>query len=274
MKLNSSSLMLLTGLLALAALTAFGFYFTQPGTTAIAESQPTEMPAQIESDFENDMVGPEISQEEKKWPSATSSDITIQITSAKLVKKEVDINYFVDMLEIGLCHTMLDQGEWIVWPDYLHYGDQSVFPGYFFSLSGEARGEILADGKNPGRLCHFLYYPIDDPETLNLPMKFAITYFGVPYNEGYSPCGNIMRRWETNVKAQAYGMKISCQDDFAKGPTVTLDDYSKSVNSEDAQWVFDMLTNAKVPGYWEFVITHLDPPSEVASYLEWVNVEP
>ncbi|MFO7583240.1 MAG: hypothetical protein R6W69_00810 [Anaerolineales bacterium] len=265
------SVILLTGLLALAALTAVVFYFTQPGATAAAESQPSEMPIQVESDFENDMVSTDADRAEKKWPSATSNDITIQITSVKLTQEEMPITetledgslheyvYVFDLLEIGMCHTMLDNGDWVIWPDYLHYGNQSVFAWGLYRFEGEAQGEILADGKNTGERCQLLYYPIDDPETLSLPLKFAITSFGVPYNEGYSPCQNIERRWRTNVKAQEYGMKISCQDDFTNGPTVTLDDYSKSVSREDVQWVFDMLTNAEVPGYWEFVITEIEP---------------
>jgi hypothetical protein len=271
MNLKNMFLMLLTGLLALASLSAVLFYFTQPGATAVAESQPPEIPAQVKSDFEDDMVGTEIAREEKKWPSATSNGITVQITSVKLtqverLKFETDKDGnprlvpgefdLVDALEIGMCYTAPDDGEWRIFSRGISFGDYQIFDVSYEIFEGEK----LADGKEFGMRCGAARYLLQDgAKSLVMPVRYSIEFFSAAQRENHTPCQEIQQRWRTNPLAQEYGMKISCQDDFAKGPTVTLDDYSKSVNREDAQWVFDMLTTAQVPGHWEFVLTEIEP---------------
>ncbi|MFO7583242.1 MAG: hypothetical protein R6W69_00820 [Anaerolineales bacterium] len=269
MKPKALTLSMLTSISALAALTAVVFYFTQPGVTAVAENQPTNIAPSQEP-----VEGEEPIQVPVKYPVAVDQHITVEVTSARIFIRGVEyfnsepdetgvypeepgelIKVGIPFVEIGICYTTLDGGEWYPAAEHLYYGKHKVWISEFEFMEGEK----YASSTSTGVRCAHLRYLIEDVDSVTLPMKFSIEEFYAPGREVNSPCQEIQQRWRTNPLAQEYGMKISCQDDFAKGPTVTLDDYSKSVSREDVQWVFNMLTTAEVPGQWEFVLTEIEP---------------
>jgi hypothetical protein len=85
MNLKNMFLMLLTGLLALAALTAIVFYFTQPGVTAAAENQPTNI-APTQEPFKQQ----EPPQVPVKYPVSVDKHITVEVTSARIFIRDVE----------------------------------------------------------------------------------------------------------------------------------------------------------------------------------------
>ena len=250
------------GLLALAASASAAFYFSQPQAVALAESQPT--PVLPTQKVEKPQASPEIL---SKLPVVTDSDVTVEVTSARIVQRDVEIYTETDVkeiydvgyvpayyFEIGICYTTLDGGEWYPWPGHLLYGEYDIYPDQVEFLEGEK----VADAKGPGIRCAQVRYLIEDPNTITLPIRFSVRSFYAPGRELYSPCQEMQQRLATSPKAQKYGLKISCTDDAEKNPSLSLDEYSKSVNAEDAQKVFDVIATSEVHGEWKFVLTDIE----------------
>lgn len=68
----------------------------------------------------------------------------------------------------------------------------------------------------------------------------------------------MQQRLSTSPKAQEYCLKISCMDDAEKGPSVNLEEYSKSVSAEEAQKVFNVIATSEVYGEWKFILNDLE----------------
>lgn len=116
----------LLSLLALAPASA-AFYFSQPQAVTLAESQPT--PVLPTQKVEKPQVSPETP---SKLPVVTDNDVTVEVTSARIVQRDVEIYTETDVkdiydvgyvpahyFEIGICYTTLDGGEWYPWPGHL-----------------------------------------------------------------------------------------------------------------------------------------------------------
>ena len=237
---KNTPLFVTLGLLALAALAFAAFYFSQPQAVALAESQPASQP-QMQS---VDELQPS-SQIVRELPVLTVNDIAVEITSARVTQFNI---------EIGICYTALDDGEWRARVGQLKYGENAIYADSIEYLEGET----LADSKSAGTRCALVRYIIEDPDAITLPVEFSIGYFYAPYRELYSPCQEMQQRLATSPKAQEYGLKISCTDDAEKNPSLSLDEYSKSVNAEDAQKVFDVIATSEVHGEWKFILTDLE----------------
>jgi hypothetical protein len=252
------------GLLALAASASAAFYFSQPQAVALAENQPTSQP-QMQS---VDELQPS-SQIARELPVLTVDDITVEITSARVTQFNREVyaetgeeTYTYQLvgyalthgIEIGICYTALDDGEWRARVGQLIYGENAIYADSIEYLEGET----LADGKNAGTRCALVLYIIEDPDAITLPVEFSIGYFYAPYRELYSPCQEMQQRLATSPKAQEYGLKISCTDDAEKGPSLSLDEYSKSVNAEEAQKVLNVIATSEVHGEWKFILTDLE----------------
>jgi hypothetical protein len=251
-------------LLALTALASAIFYFSQPQAVALAESQPTSQPQIL--DVDELQTSSEIARE---LPVLTVNDTTVEITSVKATQFNREVyaetgkdTYTYQLVgyalthgvEIGICYTAPDDGEWRPWVGNLIYDKYVVYPDSITILEGET----LADGKKSGTRCALILYVIEDPDSVILPLEFSITRFYAPGRELYSPCQEMQQRLATSPKAQKYGLKISCTDDAEKGPSISLDEYSKSVNAEEAQKVFDVIATSEVHGEWKFVLTDIE----------------
>ena len=183
---------IVVSLLILTTSISIGLYFSQPQGTALANNVPAqqipqEQPAQAVIE---QATHQEASLKTQETLSKTQNDITVEITSAKVISTGV---------EIGICYTAPDNAEWRPMPGLLLYGEYEGYPDEIEFLEGE----ILADGKNTGTRCALIRYRIDDPNTLATPVEFSIIKFYAPGREMYTPCQELQQRLDSNPKAKA-----------------------------------------------------------------------
>ncbi|MBI3165930.1 MAG: hypothetical protein HYZ24_14700 [Chloroflexi bacterium] len=234
---NGVQFVLTASLLVVAVVTAIGFYASRPQTTAGAyvreqfpylgrpSNTPTPQP-------DNEIL------------SQTVNDITVKITSAKIIETGV---------EIGICFTTLDGGEWYPMPGHLFYSSYEIYPDEF-----EFTTETLADGKNFGERCALVRYRIDDKENITTPIQFSIIAMHAPQREMYTPCQEFQQRLETNPNAHAYGLRARCVETGNNGISVELIGNAKSVSQEKAKGLLNLIASANVDGPWEFTITKIE----------------
>jgi hypothetical protein len=238
---------LVASLLVITTSISVGFYFARPQTAALANNEPVqqmskEKPAQA-------VIEQNTSQEAQlKAQEAilkTQNDITVEITSAKVINTGV---------EIGICYTTPDNGEWYPMPGHLFYDKYEVYPDEYEFLEGE----ILADGKNTGTRCALIRYRIDDLKTFTTPIEFSILKFYAPGREMYTPCQELQQRLDSNPKAKAYGLKAKCVENSDGTISATLLDHAKSVSNDNAKQALDKIAKAEVVGPWEFTIAEIE----------------
>ena len=175
----------------------------------------------------------------------TQNDITVKIASAKIISSG---------MEIGICYTTLDNGEWRPLPAHLFYDKYDVFPDEIQFLDNE----IPADGKNTGTRCALVSYRIDDPDTITTPIRFSVLQFYAPGREMYSPCEELRQRLATNPKARAYGLRANCIENGGGNISVALVGNYQTVAKDIASKVLDQIAKAEVEGPWEFTINELE----------------
>lgn len=98
---------IIVGLLILVTIFSVGFYFPQPQTLALANNEPaqqilTEMPVGSATPQNNS----------QKVLSKTKNDITVDVASTRIISTGI---------EIGICYTAPDNGEWRPMPGHLFY---------------------------------------------------------------------------------------------------------------------------------------------------------
>ena len=177
--------------------------------------------------------------------SKTQNDITVEVTSAKIVGTGI---------EIGVCYTAPDNGEWRPMPGHLFYDDYEVFPDEIEFLAKE----ILADGKNAGTRCALIRYRIEDLNTFVTPVEFSILQVYAPGREMYTPCQELQQRLDTNPKARAYGLKANCTEASDGNVFVTLAGHDPSVANDEASEMLDKIAKAEFAGPWEFTINEIE----------------
>ncbi len=239
MKNNNATSIVFVSLFVLIAIASIGFYISRPQSIASANNSIAPVsPA-------NTMA---VSAPAKIEPAAlltkTQNDITVQLVSAKITS---------DGVEISFCFTALDNGEWRPTPGHLFFGGYEVFPREL----GFTPDDKVADGKNVGQRCAFVRYVVDDVSTITTPMKFSILSFYAPGREMYSPCQELEQRLNSNPKAQAYGIKMKCEENADRSTNVSMLEHNPSVSAEEAQRVLDVIDQAEVFGNWQFTITSL-----------------
>lgn len=176
--------------------------------------------------------------------TATQNGITVEITSAQVINTGV---------EIGICYTTLDGGEWYPMPGHLFYDEYEIFPDEIQFLNNE----ILADGNHTGTRCALIRYRIDDLDTVTAPLTFSILQFYAPGREMYSPCEELQQRLATNSQAQAYGLKAKCEENADGSTKVTLLESNKTVTTKEAQKALNSIASAEISGNWELKITDI-----------------
>jgi hypothetical protein len=170
----------------------------------------------------------------------TVDDITVDIVSTQIIKTG---------LEIGVCYPTPDSGDWYPTPGSIYYSTYEVIPDEFEFIS-----EQKADGKNEGRRCAVIRYRIDEPQKIEMPIKFSLLGFWAVPREA-SPCENFQQRFDTNLNAKKYDLKVKCSDNGQNGISVTLVDNDKSITSDKAQEILDEIVRGEFTGPWSFDIT-------------------
>lgn len=233
---------LAVGLLTIAALTAIGFYFSQPQSQALAGNAANSQAAPTDSEPTTNTVAQAAKSEVF---SQTVNDIKIEITSAKIIKTGV---------EIGICYTTPDNGEWYPSPGHLFYSSYEIYPDEL-----EFTTERMADKNNLGWRCALVRYRINDLTTITTPLQFSLTEIYAPGREMYSPCEEFEQRLNSNSKAHAYGLKAKCAETTEGKVAVELVGHGKSVEKDKAKKALDDIASAQVIGPWEFTINSLEP---------------
>ena len=177
--------------------------------------------------------------------SETVNEIKVEITSAKVISTGV---------EIGVCYTAPDNGEWRPMPGHLFYGEYEVYPDEIQFLEGE----IIADGKNIGTRCALIRYRIEDLNALVTPIKFSIVQFYAAGREMYTPCQEFQQKLDSNPKARAHSLKANCTETGGGNISVTLVEHDKSVTRDQASKTLDEIAKGEVIGPWEFMINEIE----------------
>jgi len=237
-KKNNLLFMLIAGLLIVTVMTSIGFYISRPQTMALASGNIAKQ------SLPNQVKPVDISaQQSPNKLSQTNNDVTIEITSAKIIDTGI---------EIGICYTAVDNGEWYPRPGHLFYSAYEVYPDEI-----EFTSETKADKNNLGRRCALIRYRIDDLQNVVTPIQFSITGLYAPQREMYSACQEFQQRLDTNPKANAYGLKAKCTEMGNGAVSIELVDHGKSVNNEKAKNTLNEIAKGDVVGTWEFTITDL-----------------
>ena len=233
---------LVISLLVITTGISVGFYFSRPQTVVLANNAPAQQSLPAAEKPADTLILPSAS---KDVLSKTQNDITVEITSAKVISTGV---------EIGICYTAPDNGEWRPLPDHLFYGNYEVYPDEIEFLADE----ILADGKNTGTRCALIRYRIEDLSTITTSLKFSILRFYAPGREMYTPCQELQQKLDSNPKANAYGLKAKCTETSDGGISVSLIEHDKSVAKDKASKALEEIAKGEVVGLWEFTITEIE----------------
>lgn len=228
-------------LLILVSIGAIGFYFSRPQTIASADASYQQVGLIPDSPVDVE-TQPLIN---TNTQSVTQNDIKVDVTSAKMISTGV---------EIGICYTAPDNGEWRPMPGHLFYGKDEVYPDEIEFLPDEK----LADGKNMGLRCALIRYRVDDVNAVAASLHFSVIRFYAPGREMYSPCEELQQRLNTNPKAKAYGLQAKCSQAGDGGISVTLTGHDKSVAKDKASKVLDEIAKGEAIGLWEFTISTIE----------------
>lgn len=183
--------------------------------------------------------------EKKTTLSQTVSDITVEITSVKRISTG---------LEVGICYTAPDNGEWRPMPSHLFFASSEAYPDEIEFLPDEK----IADGKNTGIRCALIRYLVEDVSAITTPLMFSIIQFYAPGREMYSPCEEFEQRLSTNPKANAYGIKAKCEEVGDGNISVELVDNDKSIAKDKVSKLLADIAKGEVAGPWEFTITEIE----------------
>lgn len=239
-KNNKVTNILIVSLLVLIASVSIGFYFSRPQASVLASN--VLVPQTVQGEPVEAVIQQNVN---RVTFSKKQNDITVEITSTKIIATGI---------EIGICYTALDNGEWRPMPGHLFYGTYEIYPDEIEFMPDEK----LANGKNTGTRCALIRYRVDDPGTLAVPVEFSILQFYAPGREMYSPCQELQQRLSTNPKANAYGLKAKCEETSDGNIAVTLVDNDKSVAKDKASKLLDEIAKGEIAGPWEFIITEIE----------------
>lgn len=238
-KHNNFVLTIITGLLILATVLAIGFYTSRPQSNVVAGNNAIE---QSLSD-QNQVVSVPPQATSKEILSQKVNEIVVEITSTKMISTGV---------EIGICYTALDGGDWYPTPGHLFYSTYEIYPDEY-----EFTTEEKANGNNPGKRCALVRYRIDDLENITTPLQFSLIDI-VAHPREMPACQNFQERLDTNSKAKAYGLKAKCIEAGDGSVSVTLVAHDKSVAKDKASKMLDEIAKGEVIGPWEFTITEIE----------------
>ena len=248
-KNNKALSILIISLLILIVSVSITFYFSRPQTAALANGAPASQTSpekpfntvipivQISEDKPTEVVQQNVNQEVL---SETQNDITVEITSAKVINTGV---------EIGVCYTTLDGGDWYPTPGHLFYSTYEIYPDQYGFTTEEK-----ANANKPGKRCVLVYYRIDDLESITTPIQFSIEEFEARPLEMFSACQNFEERLATSPKANAYGLKAKCVENSDGSISATLAGHAASIENDNADKALQEIAQGIVNGPWTFTI--------------------
>ena len=239
MKTTKIPFPVIVGMLVLFTVVSIGFYVSRPQSSAAAGNEPAPQPSYSDAPASNSPAQPSL-----LGLPQTINDITVEITSTRIISTGV---------EIGICYTTPDGGDWYPTPGHLFYSTYEIYPDEF-----EFTTETKANGRDFGRRCALVRYRIDDLQTITTPLQFSILDFTAHSLEMYSACQNFQQRVDTNPKAKAHGLKAKCTENSDGSISVAVTGHGKAITNEKAQEVLDGIANSVVVGPWEFTIAVLD----------------
>lgn len=231
---------IITSIIIVTTLVSFVFYLSRIKTEVKAEGK--ENPSLSQSDIGS--VTPTKIVEDPLNLSQTIGDITITVKYAKVIPTGV---------EIGICYTTIDGGEWYFASGPLLLNGKEIKPDQFGFTT-----EIIADASKTGERCGFVQYLTDGTATNDQPIGYSVSFLHSPAREMYTPCQELQQRIDTSSKAQAAGVKIKCTENIDGKPEVQLTDFNPSSSQETAQQILDQIVENIVPGPWEFTIDKIE----------------
>jgi hypothetical protein len=171
-------------------------------------------------------------------------DVTVEVTYAKRIETGI---------EIGVCFTTLDDGEWYPWP-----GELITNGGNYEPDESGFTTEDHANAKSTGTRCSFIRYRIKDVQTDLLPIQFTMLKL-IALPREMPACQNLQQRLDTNLKAQEYGITIKCTGAEQQSEmSVQLVDFNPSYTKEEVQVLLDEIVAGEVNGPWEFIIDQIE----------------
>jgi hypothetical protein len=218
----------------------FDFYFSKGKTSVKAEDKATQVPSLSE-------VILATSTETVKNPinlSQTVGDVTVTVKYAKVIPTGI---------EIGICYTTLDGGEWYSMPDPIKVDSKEIKP----DESGFTN-ETLATANTTGERCEFIRYKLAGSDTISTLIGFSIKALDAEPREMYSPCQEVQQRIDTSPKAQAAGVKMNCTENADGQAVAELSGFNPTFSREEAQQILDQIVGQMVNGPWVFTIDKLE----------------
>lgn len=238
-KHNNFVLTIITGLLILAAVAAISFYASRPQSTVAAGENAMEQSLSDQDEIVS--ISPQATN--KEILPQKINEVVVEITSTNIISTGV---------EIGICYSTIDGGDWYPMPGHLFYSTYEVYPDEYEFVTEEK-----ADGNRMGKRCALVRYRIDDLESITTPVEFTIIGFVARPLEMFSACQDFQERLNTNPKASAYDLKAKCTETSDGYISVTLLKHDKSVTENDASKMLDEIAKGEVLGPWVFTIDEI-----------------
>ncbi len=237
---NKSFLLIITVILGLGALASVIYYFSRPQTTSRAKDDQSIPQA---SEPVNTPVALTQLPVQEEQLIQTQNNVIVTISHAKIIATGI---------EISLCYTTLDGGDWYPVPGHLRYGAYDILPD-----QAEFTSETKADGINTGNRCVAIRYLIPDLNTISKPVQFLLLdVTAVPREE--PTCQNFTERLNTSPAARAYGLKADCVENSDGSASFTLTGSDASAKTEDVEAAWQVLIDGTVHGPWVFSINNLE----------------
>jgi hypothetical protein len=239
-KHNNFVLTIISGLLILAAVSAISFYASRPQSAVVAGNDAREQSLSDQDQVVN--IPPQTTG--KEILAQNVNEVVVEITSTKIISTGV---------EIGVCYSTLDGGDWYPTPGHLFYSTYEIYPDEY-----EFTTEEKANGNKVGKRCALVRYRIDDLENITTPIEFTILNFEAKPLEMFSACQNFQERLATSPKAKAYGLRAICTENSDGSFSVILNDHANSVAKENANKALDEIAQGIVTGPWVFTINEIE----------------
>lgn len=228
-------------LLTITTIISIGWYIAQAPSRAVASNSSNGQPAPTQEQPVTQAGSQPITQD---LQTQALNGITVTVTSAKIIGTGI---------QIGICYSTPDGGDWYQSPGHLFYGTYEILPD-----EAEMISEQKADGVNMGKRCENIRYRINDLKSITAPIKFSVLdVFAEPRE--VPPCDDFQNRLNTSLAARAKGLKVECNENSDGSIRATLLDKLSSVSQEDAQKTLDDILLGDITGPWAFTINTLNP---------------
>lgn len=227
-------------LLILTTSISIGFYSSRPQSAVVAGNNDREQSLSDQDQVVN--IPPQTAG--KEILAQKVNEVVVEIISTKIISTGV---------EIGICYSTLDGGDWYPTPGHLFYSTYEIYPDEY-----EFTTEEKANGNKVGKRCALVRYRIDDLESISTPLEFTVINFEARPLEMFSACQNFQERLATSPKAKAYDLRAICTENSDGSFSIVLNDHANSVAKENANKALDEIAKGIVTGPWIFTINEIE----------------